>query len=174
MLSTKQGRILHTTSCAIPFVAAACAWDIAEGWKLSMRVQQPMSVNALQVEPAEVLRTKVLSSTGLEDDNEPVRNPFTFSDITTTERTAGSQTPLEKPIVAAPGQSQTERLQLLGTIYDPSGASMAICTLGANVPRALIRGSKIGMFRIDSIQPGYIVVTDSSAVTIIVRLRSRG
>lgn len=63
--------------------------------------------------------------------------------------------------------------QLLGTIIDRLGGSVAICTLGSSAPKSVRVGGRIGGYRVDSISPGIAVVIDSSGRPVILRLRLR-
>jgi hypothetical protein len=150
----------------------ALALGIAEGWKLSRPEGEIVTQSGRPFDERESLWARTIRSIEFNEESDITRNLFEFGNADAMNRSAGS--PPQAIPVTMPAPGPPDRLQLLGTIYDPSGASIAICILGANVPRTVTLGSRIGTFRVDSIQPGYIVITDSSAAAVVVRLRSRG
>jgi hypothetical protein len=77
---------------------------------------------------------------------------------------------------ASPGATLAppEPLRLLGTVVAAGGRSFAMCALGADPPRVVYPGQRIGAMRLESVSQGSATFTDNAGVRVVLRVPRAG
>ncbi len=77
---------------------------------------------------------------------------------------AGSASPVAAPLP----------LRLIGTVTVAGGRSFAMCQVGADPPRVVYPGQRIGAMRLESVSQGSATFTDNAGVRVVLRVSRAG
>jgi hypothetical protein len=96
------------------------------------------------------------------------------TDLFSVDRTAPDAPYRIERAISGPTVAPPQAVRLLGTVVAAGGRSFAMCQLGADPPRVVYAGQRIGAMKLESVSQGSATFTDNAGVRVVVRVPRAG